>query len=67
MRLFNQYFYLSNAKVYINRTYTCVITICIIKSIRRSTQGSLIKVDRFVFKLTLNSNKLGEKVKILGK
>ena len=67
MKLFNQYFYLSNAKVYIHRTYTCIITICIIRSIRRSTQGSLIKVDRFVFKSTLNSNKLGEKVKILGK
>ena len=33
------FFNLSNAKVYIYRTYTCIISICITKSIRRSTQG----------------------------
>ena len=34
---------------------------------RRSTQGSSIRIDGFVFGLTLNSNKLDKKVKILGK
>ena len=57
----------SNVKVYIHRTCSCIISICIIKSIRRSTQGSLIRIDRIVFRSTLNSNKLDEKVKILGK
>ena len=44
-----------------------IISICIIKSVRRSTQGSSIRIDRFVFGSTLNSNKLDEKVKILGR
>ena len=44
-----------------------IISICIIKSIRRSTQGSSIRIDRLVFGSTLNSNKLDEKVKILVK
>ena len=57
----------SNVKVYIHRTYSCIISICIIKSITRSTQGSSIRIDRIVFRSTLNSNKLDEKVKILGK
>ena len=56
-----------NAKVYIHRTYTCVITIYITKSIKRPTQGSSIRIDRFEFGSALNSNNLDEKVKILGK
>ena len=35
-------------------------------SIRHSTQGSSIRIDKFVFRSTLNSKKLDEKVKILG-
>ena len=47
--------------------YMCVVSICITKSIRPSTQGSSVRIDRFVFGSTLNSNRLDEKVKILGK
>ena len=56
-------FNISNVKVYIHRTYTHIISlICIIKSIRRSTQGSsIIRIERFGFGLTLNSNKLEKK------
>ena len=39
---------LSNVKAYTYRTYTCIIRICIIKSIRRSTQGSSIGIDRLL-------------------
>ena len=61
-------FNISNVKVYIHRTYTRIISLTgIIKSIGRWTQGSSIRIDRFVFGLTLNSNKLNKKVKILGK
>ena len=56
------FFNVSNAKVYIHQTIH-VFT----ESIRRSTQGSSIRIDRFVFGLTLNSNKLDEKVKVLRK
>ena len=55
-------FNISDVKVYIHRTYTRIISlICIIKSIRRSTQGSSIRIDIFGFALTLNSNKLEKK------
>ena len=64
---FCQFFNLSKVKVHIHRTYTCIISICIIKSKRRSTQESSIRIDRFVSGSTLNSNRLDEKVKILGK
>ena len=37
------------------------------KTFRRLTQGSSTRIDRFVFESNLNSNKLDEKVKILGK
>ena len=68
VKCFCQYFLnLLNVKVNIHRNYTCINSICIIKSIRRSTQGSSIRIDRFVFGSTLNFNKLDEKVKILGK
>ena len=66
MKRFCQFFNLSNAKVYTHKTYKCIVSICIIKSIRRLKQGSSIRIDRFVFGSTLNSNKLDEKVKILG-
>ena len=54
VKRFSQFFNLSNVKVYIHRTYTCITSICIIKSIRRSTQGSSIRIDRFVCGSTLN-------------
>ena len=57
------FFNLSNVKVYILKTYTCIISICIVESVRLSTQGSSIRIDRFVFASTLNSQKLDEKVK----
>ena len=63
VRRFCQFFILSNVKVYIHKTYTCTISICIIESIRRSTQGSSVRIDRFVFGSTINSQKLDEKVK----
>ena len=63
VKRFCQFFNLSNVKVYIHKTYTCTISICIIESIRRSTQGSSVRIDRFVFGSTLNSQKLDEKVK----
>ena len=66
VKRFYQFFNLSNVTVYIHGTYTCIISICITKSIRRSTQGSSIRIDRFVFGSTLNSNELDEKVQILG-
>ena len=48
VKLFCQFVDLSNAKVCIHWTYTCIyITICIIKSIRSLTQGSSIRIDRF--------------------
>ena len=56
------FFNVSNVKVYIHETIH-VFT----KSISRSTRGSSIRIDRFVFGLTLNSNKLDEKVKVLRK
>jgi len=69
VKRFYQFFNISNVKVHIHRTYTRIISlICIIKGIRRSTQGSSIRIDRFGFGLTLNSNKLEKKiVKMLGK
>ena len=66
VKRFCQFFNLSNVKVYIHRTYTCIISICITESIRRSMQRSSIRIDRFVFGKTLNSNELDEKVQILG-
>ena len=48
-------------------SYACIVSIRNIKSIRRSTQESSIRIDRFVFWSTSDSNKLDEKVKILGK
>ena len=66
VKRFFQFFNLSNVKVYIYRTCKCIISICITESIRRSTQGSSIRIDRFVFGSTLNSNELDEKVQILG-
>ena len=67
-KLFCQFFNLSNAKVYILQAYTCILTICITKNIlTHLMQGSSIRIERLVFGLTLNSNKLDEKVKILSK
>ena len=66
VKRFYQFFNLSNVKVYIHGTYTCIISICITKSIRRSTQESSVRIGRFVFGSTLNSNELDEKVQILG-
>ena len=66
VKRFYQFFNLSNVKVYIHRTCKCITSICITKSLRRSTQGSSIRIDRFVFGSTLNSNELDEKVQILG-
>ena len=63
VKRFCQFFNLSNVKVYIHKTCTRIISICIIESIRRSTQGSSVRIDRFVFGSTLNSQKLDEKVK----
>ena len=64
VKRFCQFFNISNVKVYIHKTYTCTISICIIESIRRSTpEGSSVRIDRFVFGSTLNSQKLAEKVK----
>ena len=67
VKLFCQLFNLSNAKVYILQTYTCILTICITKNRTHLMQGSSIRIERLVFGLTLNSNKLDEKVKILRK
>ena len=64
---FCQFSNLSKVKVHIHRTYTCIISICIIKSKRGSTQDSSIRIDIFVFWSIFHSNKLDEKVKILGK
>ena len=58
VKRFCQFFNHSKVKTYIHRTYTCIISVCIIKSMRRST---------FVFGSTSNSNKLDEKVKIVVK
>ena len=66
VKRFCQFSSLSNAKVYIHRTYKCIISIYVTKSIRRSTQGSSIRIDRLVFGSTLDLNTLDEKVKILG-
>ena len=66
VKRFCEFFNLSNVKVFIHRTYTCIISICITKSIRRSMQESSVRIDRFVFGSTLNSNELDEKVQILG-
>ena len=64
VKRFCQFFNISNVKVYIHKTYTCTISICIIESIRRSTpEGPSVRIDRFVFGSTLNSQKLDEKVK----
>ena len=63
VKRFCQFFNLSNVKVYIHKTCTRIISICIIESIRRSTQGLSVRIDRFVFGSTLNSQKLDEKVK----
>ena len=63
VKRFCQFFNLSNVKVCIRKTYTCIISICIHESIRRSTPGSSAGIDRFVFGSTLNSKKLDEKVK----
>ena len=67
MKRFYQFFNVSNVKVlYIHRTYTRIISlICIIKRIRRSTQGSSVRIDKFGFGLTLNSNKLEKNCKNL--
>ena len=66
VKRFCQCFILSNVKVYIHRTRKCIISICITKSIRRSTQESSVRIGRFVFGSTLNSNELDKKVQILG-
>ena len=66
VKRFCQFFNLSNVKVYIHRTCKCIISICITKSIRRSTKGSSVRIGIFVFGSTLNSNELDEKVQILG-
>ena len=64
VKRFCQFFNLSNVTVYIHKTYTCTISICINESIRRSTpEGSSVRIDGFVFGSTLNSQKLDEKVK----
>ena len=66
VKRFYQFFNISNVKVYIHRTYTRIISlICIIKRIRRSTQGSSVRIDRFGFGLTLNSSKLEKNSKHL--
>ena len=51
-------FNLSNVKDYIHRTYKCILGFDYQEHIMRSTQGSSIEIERFVFELTLNSNKL---------
>ena len=53
VKRFCQFFNLSNVKVYIHRTYTCIISICITKSIslqcRRILGGrNLVRVRNIV-------------------